>query len=161
VHGGAAGQVQAAAARRVAEAAALVMYEAYSPAPNGDGPVDVAAELLRLVAEVRRFADFTGGRVAALTAGEWRPDEPRAAAEVALYERALDRAGRVLAEVGRLGLEERAYKLAERVTQAQAAQATAAVERILVRLGHPHPRQDPAVAAVVVEEFRAIGAGDP
>jgi hypothetical protein len=105
-HGGAVGRVKAAAARRVAESAAMAVYERYSA--NGDGPaVDVIRELARLAAEVRRFADFTGARVEALTAGEWRPDEPRAAAELSLYERAVDRASRLMVDLARLGIDAR------------------------------------------------------
>lgn len=159
-HGGAAPQVRAAAARRVAEARALAVYERY--APNGQHPVDVWAELAALVAEVRRFTDFTGSRVAALTAGDWRPDEPRAAAEVALYERALDRAGRLLTAAAALHLDdvERERAAEELWAHRRVAEvATAAIEAILRRLGHPDPRRDEHVAAVVAEEFARAAGG--
>jgi hypothetical protein len=149
----------------VAEAQALAMYERYTPdghGSNGHGPVDVLAELGRLVAEVRRFADFTGARVAALTAGDWRPDEPRAAAELALYERALDRAGRLLTEVTRLGLEDvgreramRDYWVARRVGERAAAIMRAVFTDLMDRHLAPDPR-DPAVADIVVRRIRQM-----
>jgi hypothetical protein len=124
-HGGSVGRVRAAAARRVAESAALAVYERHSP--NGDTPVDVGGALLELAAEVRRFTAWAGRRVETLTAADWRPDEPRAAAELALYERALDRSGRLLADLSRLKLEARLV----RITELQVAALSRIVERTL------------------------------
>src|SRR6266536_3657599 len=107
-HGGITRQAKAAAARRAAEAKAVEVYRAYSP--NGDNtPVDVVGELVDLVREVRRFRDFLGSRVSELSADQWSYEHPareRIAAEIGLYERALDRSGRLLADVARLGLLE-------------------------------------------------------
>jgi hypothetical protein len=147
-HGAAAGQVRAAAQRRVAEAGALALWQRYSANGDGPAPVDVAVELSRLVAEVRRFADFTGARVEALSRGAWRPDDPRAAAEVALYTGALAEARKLLLGVGRLGLEARLARLSE--VQGMA------IERVLrgalADLGHDD--RDPAVGAAVAARLR-------
>jgi hypothetical protein len=124
-HGAGAPQVRAAAERREAESAVLAAYERHST--NGDRPADVSAALLALVAEVRRWAEFTGARVEALTAADWRPDDPRAAAELALYERSLDRAHRLLADVARLGLEARLA----RVTESQVIQLARTIRAVL------------------------------
>jgi hypothetical protein len=51
VHGGAAGQVKLAAARRSAEAEALAAFERYGGA-DGNGGANVAAELGRLIGKV-------------------------------------------------------------------------------------------------------------
>jgi hypothetical protein len=160
MHGGRAPQVRAAAARSVATAQALAAYERYSP--NGHGPVDVLAELGRLVAEVRHFADWAGGRVAALTAGDWRPDQPRAAAELALYERALDRAGRLLADVARLGLDAALLDRAVRdvwVQQRIGEQVKAAVDRALYGAGLADADRL-RVVGLLPEAFRAVLGGD-
>jgi hypothetical protein len=149
----------------VAEAEALAVYKRFSP--DGQGPVDVLAELGRLLARVTAFADFATARIETLTAEQWAAFSPRTAAEVDMFRLALRDAGRLLTETARLGLAERALEAererAERdywVQQRVGEQAAAAVERILVRLGHTDPRHDPAVARVVAAEFRAIGAGD-
>jgi hypothetical protein len=124
-HGGSVGRVKAAAARRVAESAALAVYERHSP--NGDTPVDVGGALLELVAEVRHFAAWCGQRIEALTAADFSPADPAAAAEFGLYERALDRSGRLLADVSRLKLEARLV----RITELQVAALSRIVERTL------------------------------
>jgi hypothetical protein len=122
-HGGSARQVRAAAARREAESVALAAYERYSP--NGDRPVDLLAALEATAAEVRRWTDWTGRRVEELTRGDWRPDEPRAAAELAMYERALKLSSRFLADLARIGVEAR---LQQRMAELEAEHA-ARVER--------------------------------
>jgi hypothetical protein len=71
---------------------------------NGDGPVDVLAELERLTARVTSFMDFATRRVEALSPGEWAAFGPRTAAEVDLFRSALRDAGRLLTELARLGL---------------------------------------------------------
>jgi hypothetical protein len=165
-HGGSAPQVRAAAGRRLAEAQALTTYERYSVNGNSPGPVDVLAELSRLVAEVVRFRDFTAGRIEALTAEEWAAHDAAAAAEVGLFERATERASRLLIDIARLGLDARAVE-AEReravrdfwVRERIGEKTAAIVTFILIRLGHPDPRQDPAVRAICTEAFRTIGPG--
>lgn len=105
VHGASAGQVRAAAARRVTEAKVLAVYEKF--VPNGHGPVDVVAELERLVAKVVGFSDFATARIEALTSQQWAEFDPRTQAEIALFQQVLRDAGRLLTEVARLGLDAR------------------------------------------------------
>ena len=147
-HGGSVGRVKGAAQRREAESAALAAYSRYSP--NGDGQgVDVVAALTELAAEVRRFADWTGARVEAMTSAAWTPDDPRAAAEFGLYERALDRAGKLLADMGRLQLVHSAivadvearHEAAERARRKRSVEGsgqrfTASLRALLTELGH-------------------------
>jgi hypothetical protein len=132
-HGGSVGRVKAAAARRVAESAALAVWQRHG---NGHEPVDVAAELARLTAEVTAFKDWAGSQLAALTAGEWDALDPGTAATLGLWERALDRAARVLADVARLGLTAHAQS----VTEQQAAVLTKALNDLGCPAGHADVR---------------------
>jgi hypothetical protein len=104
-HGGAAPQVQRAAARRLADAE--VMAAAVQFSVNGRSPVDVLAELERLTAVTTAFMEFATARVEALSPGEWAAFGPRTAAEVDVFRSALAEARRLLTELARLGLVER------------------------------------------------------
>jgi hypothetical protein len=162
-HGGSVGRVKAAAARRVAESAALAVWQRH----NGDGPapVDVVAELARLAAEITAFKDWAGDQLAALSAGDWAAMDPATAARVALFERSLDRAGRLLTDLARLGLDSRTRfgldlrALSQRAV-APAATATdldelrARVGKALRELGH-----DPENEHVRAVLWWAIGRG--
>jgi hypothetical protein len=96
---------------------------------------DPVGALLRLATEIVAFKDFLAGRVAELRAQEWRFTDDRGAeqlrAELSLYERALDRTARVLVDVNRLGLEERALRNAERVAERQGEQIAEVIKRVL------------------------------
>ena len=105
-HGGITRQAKAAAARRVTEAKAIEVYQAYSP--NGAQPVNVVGELAQLVREVTDFKSFAAGRLAALTADQWQTHDPQTSAEIGMFERACDRAARLLTDVAKLGLLEKA-----------------------------------------------------
>ena len=113
-HGGAAGQVKLAAARRSAEAEAVAAFERYA-GPNGNGgqAVNVAAELARLIAKVTRFTDFAEARLKALTPDDWQQHDARTAAEVSMFLRACTEARKLLRDVARLGLDERAQQARE------------------------------------------------
>ena len=131
-HSGRAPQVKRKARERTAEARALAVFEAH--APDGAAPVNIAVALHGLVGEVERFRDFMLARVAALTADQWSHDHPdRAAilAEIALYERALDRSARLLSDVARLGIDAMLATAAVRVKQAEVDQMLAAFEATL------------------------------
>jgi hypothetical protein len=127
LHGGAAGQVQRKAAERVAEARALATFEQYSPNGRSPEPVDVLAELAVLVREVTAFKAFAADRLRALSADDWRAADAGVAAEVALFERAADRAGKLLVDVSRLGIED----LERRAASQRALLERARAERIV------------------------------
>ena len=115
-HGGRVPQVKAAAARRVAEAAAHAAYQRYSR--NGDRPVDVLAQLEHLVGVVTHFAGFAESRVAALGEDAWRLDNPardQILAEIRMFERAQQAAGRLLTDVVRLDLYGRQVAQAKQI----------------------------------------------
>lgn len=71
---------------------------------------------MQLAAEVVGFKNFIAARVTELRTDEWRYGAlggEQLRAEVAVYERAMDRAGRLLVDINRLGLEERQVRIAE------------------------------------------------
>jgi chemotaxis protein histidine kinase CheA len=129
VHGGSAPQVRRRAAERVAEAKARAAAERYI-SPDGEILEDPVSELLKLAHEARQFQAFVSARVEALSAESWRYEARQGEqlrAEVALLERAMDRCGRLLTDINRLGLLERAVRLRE----AQASLVVSAVIKVL------------------------------
>jgi len=136
-HGGNARQVKAKAAERVAEAAAIEIYQRHRP--DGDtSTIDVFAELAAIVAEVRGFKDFLGRQVERLTAAEWQPGHPgrdQARAEVRLYAEALDRTRIILTDIVKLGIEERAAASRGRLMLLERAKADRIVHGVEVALG--------------------------
>lgn len=134
-HGGKAPQVQRKAAERATEAAVRKALAQYNP----DGTYDVddpLTALLALAGEILAFKTYLGELVAGLRAADWRYDVhlgEQLRGEVILYERALDRAAKVLVDINRLGLEERLVRLNER----QGSLITTVIERFLEALGLP------------------------
>jgi hypothetical protein len=149
MHGAQAAQVRRTAAVRVAESGLLATFEKYGgPVDGQSGTTDVVAQLTRLVAEVCAFKDYAHGLAASLTAGEWQAlDDPHVAATVGLWERAADRAARLLVDVGRLGVVERVLATQAKISEAQGAAMAAAIRRIVVDLGHDP--NDPRVREIV------------
>jgi hypothetical protein len=147
-HGAGAPQVRAAAQRRVAEAGALALWERYSANGDGPAPVDVAVELSRLCSEVVAFKNWCGERLAALGAGDLDVLDPGTAAMVVLFERAMDRAGKLLADVSRLGIEGRLAGL----TELQGRAMERVLRGALQDLGHDD--RDPAIGAAVAARLR-------
>lgn len=118
-HGGKSPRAMAAASRRIHEAQAaeavgavadaVLAYRATKPTEN---PLD---GLARLASEVTAFKDALAARVNALTEiryGDVKGSE-QLRAEVALYERALDRTARLLEVMVKLDFEKRMVALNE------------------------------------------------
>lgn len=147
-HGGGAPQVRAAARRRLAqqEAAASLAEVGVYPVTN---PVEAFADL---VSEVVALKDHFADRVAQLESlrytSTWNTEQMRT--EVALYERALDRSGRLLAQWVSLGLETRRVEMSQQV----ADQVSALISALLVDFGID-PRE-PNVRGTVRRHLNAI-----
>jgi hypothetical protein len=158
-HGSSARQVKAAAARRVTEAKALAVWQAYSP--NGEArPVDVLAELAHLVAVVTGFARFAEARLAALGEDDWQPDNPAreaVMAEVRMFERAQEAAGRILVDVAKLGIEAAVVSQAERLERSRAERIVEAFEVALGVLDLPAGQRARAGAAMAAMLLHLTG----
>lgn len=123
MHGGSAKQVRFAGRRRLAESKirkALDQVEIREV----DNPL---AELRALTGEVVAWKDALATHVAAL-ADSYRFTDDKGAeqlrAEVALYERALDRSGKFLEMWARLGIDAMLAEMQVRVTEGQVAALT-------------------------------------
>jgi hypothetical protein len=147
-HGGAAPQVRAAAKRRLAEAASRKKLHEFEIEEVED-PVEAYAQL---ASEAVAPKNLLAGHVASLDAMFAADAEfgEQAKAELAAYERAMDRAGKLLADWIRLGIDERQI----RVTEAQATMLFGVVNGALAELGVDV--SDPHVGAVLARPFRAI-----
>lgn len=107
----------------------------------------------RIAAETIAFKDICRARLEAI-GDEWRYDHQHGEqlrAEVALYERALDRCEKILANYVRLGIADRKVKLDE----AQAVLLVGVIKNILARLDLSRDQKTLA-GQVVPEELRAI-----
>ena len=139
-------------ARRVlterAEASALAELHRLGVQPLGN-PLEALAEL---AAEARQWQAILRAQVAGLTALTQRaPDGvERIRAIVALYERSLDRAAMFAATMAKLNIDDRIFKINERIGVAQGERLAAVITGILEDLGFRDPRHNPAVAPVVV-----------
>lgn len=154
VHGGKAKQIKAAAARRLAaqkleaEARAAIAFE------SRQGVTDPFEALSLLADEALAMKEALASRVNSLkqvryTAHGAGTEQLRA--EVALYERAMDRAAKFLDMLVRSGFEERRVKVSEQ----QGLLFASVIRSILVELGQDVTPGGPA-AQVVVKHLRAL-----
>jgi hypothetical protein len=129
MHGGGSPQARRAAEVRVTEARVAAVVGELVPT-RCDNPVEA---LTQLAGEVLAWRDVLRQEVSRLTdlASTDEFGVERARAVVELYERALDRASRLLVAISRLDLDARIVK----VTEAQAAQLARAVEQALRNCG--------------------------
>jgi hypothetical protein len=145
-------------ARRVlaerAEASALAELHRIGVEPLGN-PLEALAEL---AAEARQWQMILRRQVAGLESlSSTAPDGvERVRAVVILFERAMDRAAAFAAMMAKLDIDDRIFKLNERIGAAQGERIAAAVTGILEDLGYRDPRHDPAVAPVVVARFEQM-----
>ena len=151
LHGGKSPGARQRAAQRRAEAGALRALDR-----EGVEPVrDPVGALQQLAGEVLRLKDILAERVAELQS--WRYESRLGAeqlrAELGLLERAQDRAGRLLLDLAKLGLDERAARL----TEQQAALMAASVRAALAACGL-EDRID--LLAAIADEMRTVGSGE-
>jgi hypothetical protein len=133
LHGGStANHVKAAhmeqAQRTADEALKLLGRDGVQPVTN---PLEALADL---AGEIVAVKDIFRERVTRLREEQWRFADDKGGeqlrAEVALYERALDRAARVLGEIARLKIDDRLAA----ITEAQAGTVAAVIAAVLERL---------------------------
>jgi hypothetical protein len=149
-HGGASPQVRRKAEMRVAQRKALAAYKRLCPGdPEPADPAEIPERLLRVVAERHHVLAATRARLAELAGGDW-PDDPAA---WQAYTDALDGYQHALTEVAKLGLEERAVRLAE----GQAEWTAAIVDRVIRALGRDPA--EPAMRALVRQIWQATPPG--
>lgn len=118
MHGGSAPQVKRAGARRLAESKVRQALDEVG-IREVDNPL---AELRALTGEVLAWKDALANHVAALEDRYRHTDDKggeQLRAEVALYERALDRAGKLLETWARLGIDAMLADMQVRVTAMQ------------------------------------------
>lgn len=152
-HGGSAPAVKAAAARRKAaeavqaEAQAILAHEGFA------GVTSPLEELSRLANEALAVKSASAARVNALTSISTtsKLGVDSLAVEVALYERAMDRAAKFLDMLSKSGFEERRVRLDEQT----AGMFVTVMRAVLARLDLS-PAQQALVPIVVPEELRAL-----
>lgn len=141
-HGGGAPQVRARAAARLAQAEALERIHEQE-VPDLDNPL---AAFARLAAESVALKDFLAGKVGELgefgTTNDHGTEQVRVV--VALYERAMDRAGRFLTDWARLNLDERLVAITER----QAELIGQVIDAVLADVGMTAEQQERAREAL-------------
>jgi len=103
------------------------------------GPVEDPLEaLLALAGEATAWKTLLGDRVARLRAEQWRWEgrlAEQTRSEVVLYERSVDRLGRLLVDIAKLNIDERLAQARVRVSDAQAAVLLASLAAVLDSLG--------------------------
>lgn len=133
LHGGSTPTHRRAALREQAqrtahEALALLGRDGVAPIVN---PLEALASL---AGEIVATKDIFRERVAQLREEAWRYEDAKGGeqlrAEIAMYERALDRSARVLSDIARLKIDERLTAITEQQAQTLASVVTAVLERL-------------------------------
>jgi hypothetical protein len=133
--------------------AALLFDEARRAAEREGLPlIDPLRELHALAGEVLAWRDICRKLVGELPEIRYKAGVggEQVRAEVALYERSLERAEKILSDLVKLGIEERLAKL----TAKQVDEVMGLIDRTLVRLG-VDPEQ-PEVAGLIAAELREL-----
>lgn len=145
-HGAPLPQVQAAAERRTPEAKARAYLEKNGYEPLTD-PVKVLADL---AGEAVAMKDYFRSQIDQLRYEHRAGEQLRA--EVALYERAMDRCVKVLTDIMRLGIAERRA----RIEEAQAVMMLQIFNTVLGRMDLPAQKRALAMQ-IIQEELTAAG----
>jgi hypothetical protein len=117
-------------------------------------PVESAlSELAKIAGQVVAWKDMLAEKVNALTSLRYEAEAggEQLRAEVALWERALDRCGKFLVDMAKLDIDERLA----RVTEQQAEQISAALTAVLAEMGLSQDQQR-AARAGVARHLRAV-----
>lgn len=132
MHGGSAGQVKAKAqerdAERQAQRALARLIEEQGPAAPVENPL---LELSTIAAEALRWKRLVAEQVAQLEQIRYQGGSgEQLRAEIALFERALDRCATVLGLIARLNIDERLAAITERQAQTVAGVVMTVLERL-------------------------------
>lgn len=154
-HGGRAVQVKAAADRRLAQADAERIVSQVVTARGPLSLADVYTELQKTAGLAVAWRDMLEEKVTALT--EWRYEAKGAGteqlrSEIALFERSLDRVGKLLEVIARLDLDTRVAAL----NAAQGAAVAEVIRRTVDRVPSLTPAQRSEFLAVIPEELRRL-----
>ncbi|MCW2601684.1 MAG: hypothetical protein JWM02_3513 [Frankiales bacterium] len=153
-HGGSAKHVKRAARTRDAEAKAARLLTSVDAVPVANPLVLLA----QVAGEAVRLKDVLGVIVDQLRPEEIRSLSPfggeELRADLAAYERALDRVGKFAVNMARLNLDERLVA----VNEALMAQLVQVIRGIVMDLGHSPT--DPAVSAIVTRRLRAVPSSE-
>ena len=145
LHGGTApsGRIAAAEQQARAELARLDVPPVQNP----------LAELARIAGQVVAWKDMLAEKVNALSSLRYESETggEQLRAEVALWERALDRCGKFLVDIAKLDIDERLT----RVTEQQAEQVSAALTAVLAEMGLSQDQQR-AARTGVARHLRAV-----
>lgn len=154
-HGGSAGHVRAAAARRLEVAAVEADVAAVIASEGLEAVTDPLEALARLATETLAMKSALAARVNALSdiSTTSKLGVEALKVEVALYERAIDRSGKFLDLLAKSNFEERRLRLDEQT----AGQFVQVMTKVLDRLDLS-PSQRALVGTVVPEELRALDA---
>lgn len=131
-HGGSAPQVKAKAQERIAEGEAQATLAALREVLGPVEPVvNPLLELSRIAGEALRWKQVIAGRVAELEQLRYKgASGEQVRAEIALFERALDRCSTVLANIVRLNIDERLATITERQGHTIAAVISTVLEQL-------------------------------
>lgn len=155
-HGGSVPAVKRAAARRLAQEEAAELVAARVEARGPLTLPEVYSELLATAGEVVGWRDLLAGKVAELERlhGPDHNGDERVKADVQLFERAMDRAARVLELIARLDLDTRLAALDARTGDALAR----VIRRVLDRAEMTEGARRDALERITPEELRREGA---
>lgn len=155
LHGGSTPNQVKAAERRQAEDGARRILADFGTAAPVSNPLEALAQL---AGEIVAVKDAFRAMVERLNSVRYSTDGgEQLRAEVALYERALDRSARILGDIARLGLDERLVKISERQASVVVGALNAALTAAGVAVG---TEQRQLANAVLSRELRA-GTASP
>jgi len=152
-HGGSAPQVKAAAALNVAARKAEGLLAGII---DFDPVTDPIGELQRVAGRAVRLVEVLEPVVADLKRIRYTAQAEQVDGRVVVYERALDRAGKILTDLARLNLDERIARRDE----AQARVVGEIVRGALADIGAP-PELLEAIRPALAARFRLAEAGKP
>jgi hypothetical protein len=138
-------QVRRKAAQRLAEAEAHKAVAKY--APDREPMAKPVEALLSLASEIEGWREYLAVRVGELEQADWRRDHragEQLHATIALYERSMDRAARILVDLGKLGIQDRLARLQE----AQVHMLLSVIQGVLTDLELSPSQQALAATAV-------------